>query len=81
MKRITIHILSFVLLAAALLRADEHYRVEQVEVPQGIVMEVSGMDYADDGVLYLATRRGDVWTQKDGQWRRFAQGLHEPMGL
>ena len=81
MKRITIHILSFVLFAAALLRADEHYRVEQVEVPQGLVMEVSGMDYADDGVLYLATRRGDVWTRKNGKWRRFAHGLHEPMGL
>ena len=75
MKRITIHILSFVLFAAALLRADEHYRVEPVDVPGGIVMEVSGMDYADDGVLYLATRRGDVWTQKDGKWRRFAHGF------
>lgn len=81
MKRITIHIFSAVLFAAATLRADEHYRVEQVEVPQGIVMEVSGMDYSPDGVLYLATRRGDVWTRKDGAWQRFAHGLHEPMGL
>ena len=81
MNRFFNKLLSLTLVAAPMLCADEHYRVEPVDVPEGIVMEVSGMDYADDGVLYLATRRGDVWTQKDGQWRRFAQGLHEPMGL
>ena len=35
------------------LRADRSYRVEHVEVPEGVVMEVSGMDYSADGVLYL----------------------------
>ena len=69
------------LLSSPLTQADPSYRVENVAVPEGVVMEVSGMDYSADGVLYLCTRRGDVWTQKDGQWRRFAQGLHEPMGL
>ena len=69
------------LLSSPLTQANPSYRVENVAVPEGVVMEVSGMDYSADGVLYLCTRRGDVWTQKDGQWRRFAQGLHEPMGL
>ena len=69
------------LLSSPLTEANPSYRVEDVTVPEGIVMEVSGMDYAADGVLYLCTRRGDVWTQKDGQWKRFAYGLHEPMGL
>ncbi|MDB3958889.1 hypothetical protein N9408_08265 [Opitutales bacterium] len=61
--------------------ADSSYSVQSLPTPAGIVCEVTGLDYSDDGTLYICTRRGDVWAQKNGDWQRFAHGLHEPMGL
>ena len=61
--------------------ADSSYSVQSLPTPAGIVCEVTGLDYSDDGTLYICTRRGDVWAQKNGDWKRFAHGLHEPMGL
>lgn len=64
------------------LSADDSYKVQTVPVPANIVLEVSGMDYAADGTLYVCTRHGDVWTVKpNGEWKRFAWGMHETMGL
>ena len=61
--------------------ADSSYSVRSLPTPAGIVCEVTGLDYSEDGTLYICTRRGDVWAQKNGDWKRFAHGLHEPMGL
>ncbi|MDA7823050.1 hypothetical protein N9A58_05620 [Opitutales bacterium] len=61
--------------------ADPSYSVQPYPTPPGVVCEVTGLDYSDDGTLYICTRRGDVWAQKNGDWQRFAHGLHEPMGL
>ncbi len=63
------------------LSADESYSVQKIPVPANVVLEVSGLDYARDGTLYICTRHGDVWTVKDGNWKHFAWGLHESMGL
>ena len=65
----------------SLVQADESYRIESLSTPPGVVCEVTGLDYTQDGTLYLCTRQGDVWSEKKGQWNRFAYGLHEPMGL
>ncbi|MDC0368284.1 hypothetical protein OAN13_01175 [Opitutales bacterium] len=61
--------------------ADPSYSVQPYPTPPGVVCEVTGLDYSEDGTLYICTRRGDVWAQKNGDWQRFAHGLHEPMGL
>jgi len=61
--------------------ADSSYSVQSLPTPPGIVCEVTGVDYSEDGTLYICTRRGDVWAQKNRGWKRFAHGLHEPMGL
>ncbi len=63
------------------LAESSFYRLETIPVPKGIVLEVGGMDFARDGALLLATRRGEVWSLKEGRWTRFASGLHEPLGL
>ncbi|MEI6872380.1 MAG: hypothetical protein WCL08_08880 [Verrucomicrobiota bacterium] len=55
----------------------------------GIPLEVSGMDWTADGKLALAIRKGEVWlvdgvlteTPDKLQYRLFASGLHEPLGL
>ncbi len=59
------------------------YRVETIATPKGVAFGVGGMDFADDGTLYCSTREGEVWTYVPAskQWHRFAEGLHEPLGV
>ncbi|MDZ4850727.1 MAG: DUF6797 domain-containing protein [Pirellulaceae bacterium] len=47
------------------------------------------LDFKNDGSLYVSTMHGDVWhvsglsdlNSKKAVWRRFASGLHQPLGL
>ncbi|MEW6302296.1 MAG: hypothetical protein AB1705_02420 [Verrucomicrobiota bacterium] len=59
------------------------YRLETIAIPQDIRLEVGGMAFMPDGHLMICTRRGEVWSfaPKAGQWKRFASGLHEPLGV
>jgi hypothetical protein len=50
-------------------------------VPTGAVFEVGGLCRMPDGTLMVCTRRGEIWSRRGGEWRRFASGLDEPMGL
>lgn len=55
----------------------------------GIPLEVSGMDWLDDGRLAVAIRKGEVWILENAlsddlgkiTYHLFASGLHEPLGL
>ena len=70
-------------------RESEYYRMSTLPVPEGVVLEVGGLETMPDGRLAVATRRGDVWLVENpssangGQphYTRFAQGLHEALGL
>ncbi len=65
-----------------------HYRMLTVLEPPEIVLEVGGLDVLPDGRPIVATRRGEVWIVEgaydepafEPRWRRFAAGLHEPLG-
>ena len=56
---------------------------------QGIALEVSGMDFAADGRLAVAIRKGEIWLLDGLQsaeagavgYTLFAAGLHEPLGV
>jgi hypothetical protein len=61
--------------------AEDSYRIETMAVPPHVSLEVGGMDFLPDGRLLIATRRGEIWALRDGQWRRWAAGLDEGMGL
>ena len=39
----------------------EYYRISTVPAPEGVVLEVGGLETLPDGRLAVATRRGDVW--------------------
>src|SRR5205085_5581774 len=68
---------------------NEYYRLVTVPIPEGIVLEVGGLTTLPDGRLGVATRRGEVWLVENPtmegtgrpQFTRFAQGLHEALGL
>ncbi|MCA9026749.1 MAG: hypothetical protein KDA86_16195 [Planctomycetaceae bacterium] len=57
--------------------------------PDGLALEISGMDFLDDGRLAVAIRKGEVWIldgvyddpPSDVTYKRFASALHEPLGL
>jgi hypothetical protein len=68
---------------------DRYYRAVTIPVPEGVVLEVGGLDVMPDGRPIVCTRRGDVYVV-DGayddppvapRFTRFASGLHEPLGL
>jgi mono/diheme cytochrome c family protein len=73
------------LLAACVFAAEgETYEIEEVPLPEGMVPEISGVAFAPNGSLVVVNRPGEVWLCESpprGPWRRFAFGLHEPLGV
>ena len=67
----------------------DYYKLVTLPIPEGIVLEVGGMEVLPDGRLAVATRRGEVWIVENPDmtggarphFRRFAHGLHEALGL
>lgn len=57
------------------------YRIVTIATPKDVRFHATGLDSDPDGVLYVATRFGDVWRYENETWRQFAEGLHEPTGL
>lgn len=62
---------------------DLSYRIEEVPLPQQMIPEISAVTFTPAGRLVVANRRGEIWIRElDGEsWRRFAYGLHIPLGL
>ncbi|MFD2572059.1 plastocyanin/azurin family copper-binding protein [Spirosoma soli] len=70
-------------------KEDDFYKLISLPVPEDIILEVGGMATLPDGNLAVCTRRGEVWivsnpyVSNSGRpsYKRFASGLHEPLGL
>ena len=68
---------------------NDYYHLTTLPIPEGVVLEVGGLETLPDGRLGVATRRGDVWIVENPSslnggrphFTRFAQGLHEALGL
>jgi hypothetical protein len=67
----------------------KHYRMVTLPIPEKVVLEVGGLAFRPDGKLLVCTRRGEVWLithptaddPEEVKYKRFATGLHEPLGL
>jgi azurin/glucose/arabinose dehydrogenase len=67
----------------------DFYQMVTVPLPEGIVLEVGGLVTLPNGNLAASTRRGEVYLIENpylsggrpAQFRRFAAGLHEILGL
>lgn len=67
----------------------DFYPITRFQVPEGVVLEVGATQLLPDGRLAVASRRGEIWLidrplvkeVKAGQFKRFAHGLHEVLGL
>ena len=72
---------------------DKAYVIDRLTVPYrnpyGIQMRIGGFDFFKDGrTAAVSTWDGDVWLVRNIdeklenlEWKRFAAGLHEPLGL
>ena len=79
---------SFLLLAlaSALACADQWtdtFTIEKIKTPPGIDAQIGGIDAMPNGNLAMCLHRGEVLIYNPGAetWTRFAEGLHEPLGL
>lgn len=72
----------FLAVAPAVALADS-YRLEEIALPAAMSPEISAVDFSPTGRLVVANRHGEIWTCDPAKldWRRFAYGLHEPMGI
>lgn len=67
-------------------KEQDYFKISNIPVPEGLVLEVGGITSMPNGNVALATRRGDVYiienpTGDQPYFRKFAVGLHEPLGL
>ncbi len=67
-------------------REEDYFKIMRVPAPEGVKLEVGGLCTLPDGDLGVCTRRGDVFivenpTSQHPYFRKFASGLHEPLGL
>ena len=69
------------LFVASFAFANPGYEITEITPPDDCVLEIGDLKFTDDGTLMMCTRRGEVWSLKDGNWKRFAHGLQEPLGL
>jgi cytochrome c551/c552/glucose/arabinose dehydrogenase len=65
---------------------DNYYKIVNIPAPEGLVLEAGGVVYMPNGSLAVSTRRGDVYiidnpTSGNPQYKKFATGLHEILGL
>lgn len=59
------------------------YRVESIEMPDGLSAETGALDFMPDGRLIACFHRGEVMTYipSTKQWKLFASGVHDPLGI
>lgn len=79
--------LAFGALAIGTVSAEEvwtdYYTLEEIPTPAGLDPQVGGMDFMPDGRLAVCFHRGEIYTYnpETKEWRMFAEGLQEPLGL
>jgi glucose/arabinose dehydrogenase len=63
--------------------AGTAYTVQNVEMPHGLMAETGGLAFLPDGRLVACFIRGEVmlYTPETKEWKVFATGLHEPLGI
>ena len=68
---------------------EDYYRIFKLPIPDGVVLEVGSLEFFPDGKLAASSRRGDIYTISNPfatassaiEFRRYASGLHEVLGL
>ena len=85
-KSINVLLFIFLLLCKSLSAqtvAKSAYSVQTIQTPHGLMAETGGLAFLPDGRLVACFIRGEVmlYTPETKQWKVFATGLHEPLGI
>ena len=75
--------------ATAQNKEEDYYRITKIPIPEGVVLEVGGIELLPRGRVAVSSRRGDIYTvegayetpAENTKWTLFAEGLHEPLGI
>lgn len=67
-------------------KESKYYKIVDVPIPEHVKLEVGGLALTDNDKLGVSTRRGEVWLidkpySKTPNYKLFAHGLHEALGL
>ena len=59
------------------------YEIETIAMPAGLNAEVGGLGFFSDGRMVACFHRGEVmiYDPRTKEWKMFADGLHDPLGL
>jgi len=67
---------------------SDYYPITTIPLPEGEVIEVSGIDILPGNKVAIASRRGDIFVgeevwgdEPNPKWTLYARGLHETLGL
>ncbi len=62
---------------------SDYYSIEKIAAPKGLDTQVGGLDFMPDGRLVACFHRGEVYTYEpeSREWKLFADGLQEPLGI
>ncbi len=62
---------------------DTAYVAENIPLPVGLKGEVGAIDFLPDGRLVATFHRGELYfyTPKTKEWKLFAEGIHDALGL
>ena len=59
----------------------EDYLSPRDNYGRDLLFEALGVDVAPDGTIVVATRTAGIWRIVDGEWRKFAEGLFDSLGV
>ena len=70
-------------------RQAKYFEIETLDIPEDVVLEVTGLATLPGDRLAAVTRRGELWIVSDVSdtdirhigFTKFAEGLHEPMSV
>jgi len=67
----------------ATIKPNPAYRVESIEMPDGLSAETGAINFMPDGRLIACFHRGEVmtYTPATRSWKVFASGVHDPLGI
>ena len=62
---------------------NDYYKIENIPAPKGLDVQIGGLTFLPDGRLAACFHRGEVYiyNPKTKEWKLFADGLHEPLGI
>jgi hypothetical protein len=69
--------------APVVVKPNPAYRVESIEMPDGLSAETGAINFMPDGRLIACFHRGEVmtYTPATKKWKLFASGVHDPLGI